>query len=330
MNYCGIDVGSKELIVRLIRNGHLGKDKTFSNTFEGINSLVKYISGKKIVRVCLEATGIYHQDLTIVLDKAENIEVMLVNPNVSRKFSEALSTRNKTDKVDAGALAEYACRMEFVPWEAPSDNSLKLRMFSRRIVQLTKMKAQSKNQLHALSATVMTPEELISDCKTQIEFYKKNIEKLTKLTVDLIFNCEELRQKFELMISIKGIAETSAIQILGELVMLPNDLTKKQWVAYAGLDPRAYESGTSIKKKSRISKAGNRFLRQALYLPALSAKQHDPHIKAFFEHLVDDLGKKKIQAVCAVMRKLLHAIHGMFKNGTSFNGALFYKMEEAK
>jgi len=330
MNYCGIDVGSKELIVRLIRNGRLGKDKTFFNTSEGVNSLIKYISGKNMVRVCLEATGIYHQDLTIALNNADNIEVMLVNPNVSRKFSEALSTRNKTDKVDATVLAEYACRMEFVPWEAPSDNALKLRMFSRRIVQLTKMKAQSKNQLHALSATAMTPEELISDCESQIEFYEKNIEKLTKRTVELILSSDELKQKFELMISIKGIAEASAIQILGELVMLPNELTKKQWVAYAGLDPRAYESGTSIKKKTRISKAGNRFLRQALYLPALSAKQHDPHIKAFFEHLVDDLGKKKIQAVCAVMRKLLHAIHGMFKNEKPFNGALFYKMEEVK
>jgi len=62
-------------------------------------------------------------------------------------------------------------------------------------------------------------------------------------------------------------------------------------------------------------------------MPALSAKQHEPHIKAFFEHLVYDLGKKKIQAVCAVMRKLLHAIHGMFKTGKPFEGELFYHIK---
>lgn len=330
MNYCGIDVGSKELVVRVMRNARLGKDKAFPNTIEGHCSLIQYISGKKLVRVCLEATGIYHQDLTIALDNTENIEVMLVNPNVSRKFSEALSTRNKTDKVDAGVLAEYAHRMEFIPWEAPSTNALKLRMFSRRIVQLTKMKAQLKNQLHALNSTIETPNEIILDCQTQIDFYEQSIEKLTSIAVSIVLDCDELKQKFELMISVKGIGEASAIQILGELVMLPNDLTKKQWVAYAGLDPRAYESGTSINKKTRISKAGNRFLRKALYMPALTAKQHEPHIKAFFEHLVDDLGKKKIQAVCAVMRKLLHAIHGMFKSGKPFDGELFYKMKEVK
>jgi len=60
-------------------------------------------------------------------------------------------------------------------------------------------------------------------------------------------------------------------------------------------------------------------------MPALSAKQHKPHIKAFFEHLVNDLGKKKIQAVCTVMRKLLHAIHRMFKTGKPFEGELFIK-----
>ncbi len=58
-------------------------------------------------------------------------------------------------------------------------------------------------------------------------------------------------------------------------------------------------------------------------MPALSAKEHDPHVKAYFQHLVDN-GKLPIQAVCAVMRKLLHAIHGMLKHNQTFDNSRFY------
>jgi transposase len=94
-------------------------------------------------------------------------------------------------------------------------------------------------------------------------------------------------------------------------------------VKFAGLDPRAFDSGKSVHKQARLSKAGNRHIRSALYMPALSAKQHDPHVKAYFQHLVDN-GKKPLQAVCAVMRKLLHAIHGMLKDNTLFDNTRFY------
>jgi transposase len=114
-----------------------------------------------------------------------------------------------------------------------------------------------------------------------------------------------------LIVGIKGIAEASAVQVLAELMALPDGMTAKQWVAHAGLDPRCVESGSSVAKKPRISKAGNKYIRQALYMPALVATCHEPHIKGYYRHLVENNGLKKIQAICAVMRKLLHAIHGM-------------------
>ena len=91
----------------------------------------------------------------------------------------------------------------------------------------------------------------------------------------------------------------------------------------AGLDPQAFESGKSVHKKTRLAKSGNAHIRAALYMPALSAKEHDPHVKAYFQHLVDN-GKLPLQAVCAVMRKLLHAIHGMLKHNQPFDNSRFY------
>jgi transposase len=113
---------------------------------------------------------------------------------------------------------------------------------------------------------------------------------------------------------------------MGELLVLPEDMRAKQWVAQAGLDPRQSVSGTSVNKKPRISKAGNRYLRLALYMPALSAARHDPHVQGYYRHLIENRGLKKIQAICAVMRKLLHAIHGMLKTRQPFEGSRFYAL----
>ncbi len=78
--------------------------------------------------------------------------------------------------------------------------------------------------------------------------------------------------------------------------------------------------GSSVEKKPRISKAGNKHLRRALYMPALVAVRHDPHLRAFYEHL-RARGKAKMQALVAAMRKLLHAIFGIFKHDQSFDGS---------
>ena len=100
----------------------------------------------------------------------------------------------------------------------------------------------------------------------------------------------------------------------------------RQWVAAAGIDPREYSSGSSVHKKTRISKAGNRHLRRALYMPSLVAVRHDLHLRAFYRHLLDN-GKAKLQALVAVMRKLLHAIFGMFKHRQPYDGSKIFRLQ---
>ncbi|MGH9455897.1 MAG: transposase [Terriglobia bacterium] len=105
----------------------------------------------------------------------------------------------------------------------------------------------------------------------------------------------------------------------------PPAWTSAKWVASAGLDPREYTSGTSVHKKVRISKAGNKHLRRALYMPALVAVRHQANLRAFYEHLLAR-GKTKLQALVAAMRKLLHAIYGMFKHDQLFDGGKVYDL----
>lgn len=109
------------------------------------------------------------------------------------------------------------------------------------------------------------------------------------------------------MHSVTGIASKTGARLFAELAALPNDMKAPQWVAHSGLDPRSHESGSSTQKLRRISKAGNHYLRDALDYPALVASRRDKHIKALYEKLIAK-GKKPMQALVAIMHKLLLAI----------------------
>lgn len=323
-HHAGVDVGSEELVLIVRKNSRPFNPQKFTNTPADRARLVKKLVKLPDIIVCLEATGVYHFDLAIALHDA-GVSVMVINPKASHNFAKVLMKNSKTDAVDANTLAEYAERMDFVAWTRPSNEKLAVRSFSRRINALTGQKAAAKNHLHALTATQGTPKAVLRDAKLAITQLQKRIDRLTAEALVLIGKHPELERILELLISIKGIAETSAIALMGELLLLPPNLTHREWVKFAGLDPKAFDSGKSVHKKTRVSKAGNRYIRSALYMPALSATQHDPHIKAYFQHLVAN-DKKPLQAICAVMRKLLHAIHGMLKKDESFDNTRFYKI----
>jgi transposase len=101
--------------------------------------------------------------------------------------------------------------------------------------------------------------------------------------------------------------------------MLPHDMDPRQRVAHAGLDPREQRSGTSVQKKPRITNAGNQYLRCALFMPAMAARRHDPNLKAFGDHLKAN-GKKPMQVIVALMRKILVGISAMLQNNQPDDG----------
>jgi transposase len=149
---------------------------------------------------------------------------------------------------------------------------------------------------------------------------ERDRKRLLRMARELVQQDAELTRRHALLLSTPGIAETSALQLLAELHSFGVEATARQWVAYAGLDPREHTSGSSVAKKPRISRKGNSNLRRALFMPALVAAQREPHLKAFYERLLAR-GKAKRQAQVAVMRKLLCAIFGMFKHNQPFDGS---------
>lgn len=326
MNTIGIDVDSKNLVCRIRRNGNDFPEATFPNTATGHRSLIGWATrGKKSARVCIEATGVYSLPLALALHASSLIEVMVVNPKAIKHFANAILQRGKTDSMDSGTILEYLERMSFIPWVPPTEEVLEIQYISRRIVALNNELVRERNRLHGANRLGSWNRRVVSDIEVNIRHLERRIAHLEKTVRECVETVDELAAKLELLESTTGIARKTGPRILAELETLPDDMTGAQWVAHAGLDPRPYESGTSTHKPRRISKSGNRYLRDALFFPAMVATQRDPHVSAYYRKLIAQ-GKKPMQGIVAVMRKLLLAIWGMFKNNESWDGNKFYKM----
>lgn len=318
MVFCGIDVSAATLAVAVPAEDRAAEQREFFNTSSGHKALIAWLHKKGRARVSLEATGIYSLDLALALDAAEGIEVAMLNPKAVHRFAQTLR-RSKKDSADAQALAEYSRRMPFVAWRPPSREGLRLRTIGRHIDGLTVEHTRERNRLHAAQGSAATPRCVVQDLKRSLAALKRRIVRLRREALALVQADATMRQRFQLLTSMPGIAEISALQLLGELAPLSEEMSVRPWVAHSGLDPAHEVSGTSIHRPSRISRAGNRRLRRALYMPALAAIQRDRHMKAFYQ-LLQSRHKAKLQALIAVARKLLHAIYGIFRSQTPYDG----------
>jgi transposase len=323
----GVDVSAKTLDLAFRGGKGRVEWQQFDNDATGHRALVNYLKKRwKSIRVVMESTGVYGLDLALSLDKA-GIAVMVANPRAAANFAKATLQRSKTDRLDAEMLLLFAERMPFVRWHGPSSKQLELRSISRRVQALLETVRAEKNRMHAamhVEGTRVVRKSITATLKA----LAKQIAELRVAAVKIIASDPLLARRNELLLTIKGVGQVSAISILAELSVLPADMTDRQWVAHAGLDPREFESGTSIRSLPRISKRGNRYLRAVLYLPARVASRFEPSAAAFGARL-KSRGKKPLQIHVAVMRKLLHGIHAMFCNDEPFDGSRLFPVAAA-
>lgn len=277
-------------------------------------------------RVLVEATGVYFLDVALIAHQL-GAEVAVVNPRAARHFAEALSQRNKTDALDAQMLLECLRRMPFRPWTPPRTTWLELREYGRFLVQLTELGTASRNRLHALSSTTVGVAFLRAELQRMIDGIDRRIKRVRAKAVALIQADTYLNERFKALTSTTGIARVAGVSLLSELVVLPPALSGRACVCYAGLDPRVFQSGTSVHKAPGISRRGNKYLRRALFQPALCAGIHDLGAKAFKERLMAR-GKRPLQANVAIMRKMLTAAWAIMKNPQPYDSAKLYPTSE--
>ena len=329
MNQIGIDVSNDVFDATRDCDKQLDR-RRFANTGNGYRQFTKWaLRGSNAARVCLEATGIYHLQLALALDRVATIEVMVLNPCAARRFAQANMVRAKTDAIDADGLLQYLQRMSFRPWAAPSEAVLQLQSRAHRMAQLDKEISRERSRLHAARRAGSHTRLVQQDLQAHIKQLQRRLHNMQIRAVEVIKHDAQLADDSRLIDSAPGFAERSTTKLLAELAPLASDMAAAQWVAQAGLDPRPVESGTSVCSPRQISKQGNARIRATLFMPALVAIQHDTNVAAYYEKLLAR-GKTKMTAITAVMRKLLHALWGMLHHRQPWDGEKFYRINPPK
>ena len=315
MRYIGLDVDSVKLVVQCVGQS---KIEVFANDGGGHRRLQRWAGRQAPARVCLEASGTYSMDVAHALHEVEGVEVMVVNPRASKHFAEALLVRSRDDESDASRLAQFAARMPFVAWSPPSPAALALRQIGREAAALGDDLTAVKNRYHAAKATRTTPEVLLAIMERNIGQIEERIEELERAAVELVSGQAGLNADYELIRTITGFGQRSSLRVLGELACRSSPLEPRQLVAFAGIDVVTHKSGTSVDHTPHISKRGNAHLRRAIYMPALVAIRCDERVRAFHDRLIAR-GLQPLQAIVAVMRKLLHAISAVLRHRSDYD-----------
>jgi len=310
----GIDVSKKTFKVALLRIDKI-RQGTFDNNATGFGLLSSWLvkHGVTKVHAVMESTGVYGDALAEFLFDMDH-QVSIVNPAQIHAFAQSELSRTKTDRVDAAVIARFARSHEPRPWQPPSAELRELQVLVRHREHLIKHRTQLSNRLtegRLISSVAASLEKLIAAVDEEI----KSVEGQIREHID---KHPTLKSDVDLLTSISGIANQTAVNLLAEISHLHDYKTSRQVIAYAGLSPRIKLSGTSVRGRPRLSKIGNPRIRKALYWPAITALKHNPTIRALGERL-EQRGKHSLVVIAAAMRKLLALAFGVLKSGKPFD-----------
>lgn len=323
--YVGVDVSKDKLSVAWYGlDGSLGTFEV-TNDDDGFRKLAATVTAGRIreARVVMEATGPYGARAFAALANTKGIRVMVVRPSAARHYAKAMMGRAKTDRIDAIALASFARSVEFVATPVVPAELLQLRRLARHLGELIDRRAALMNQRHAANAGTDSSELLLELLDAEEKALSSLIAKLEAAIIDRMKNAPTVNAAYKRVTAIQGIKDRTAARLLPELLCMPNHLTARQCVAFAGLDPRPKQSGTSRAGIHwKISKQGNSRLRRALYMAVLTAVRWFKPLRAFYERL-REAGKPKMVALTASMRKLLTAIWAIVAHGQVFDPMKF-------
>ncbi len=297
--HVGVDVAKADL-----QAATATQNQRYLNSPQGHRQFIAWLRRLGIVHVVLEATGGYERALVKAL-QAQAITVSVVNPRQVRDFARAQGRLAKTDRIDARVLVDYAAALAPKPTPAQSPAQIRLTELVRARGQLIASRGVQHNQLEHVT------EPLVRRCLREIvDALDTRIARLEKAIAQLIAQTPELDVKARQLVSVQGIGSTTAALLLAYLPEL-GSLSKAEAAALAGLAPRNHDSGRF--RGQRHIAGGRHDVRTGLWMPTLVAAQHNPILKAFYQHLIAR-GKPAKVALTATARKLLIYLNSLLKN----------------
>jgi transposase len=308
MDYIGLDISQDYVDVDLPGGVHrLDQDAA------GYAALLAALPAGSVC--VLEATGPYGLRLLAALHQAQQ-PVCVVNPLSVRRFGQSQLRRSKTDRTDARLLSQFG-RAFTPPLHQPTLQWLTQLQQRQALLDLLKgQRTALGNHQHALAQSPWPDPVSTKALEAELARLDKQVADLeTSLEQDAKAQCGTDYARLQ---SIPGVGPRVALALLLAGPGLRAFAGWRQAVAYAGLCPRHYESGSSVRARPRLSKLGDGRLRKLLYLGAWSAARFNPACKALYERLLAR-GKAKPQALCAVAARLLRQAWALLTHECDFD-----------
>ena len=292
--YVGLDVAKDRLdyTVDGTRCDHV------PNTASGHARLLAVLHPLRHVRVICEATGGYERAIVAALLVAK-IEVCVVNPGRVRAFAQAEGLLAKTDRLDAQLLRRFGQSVQ-PRLHAPMDQvAITLRELLDYRRQVSDQLVAVRNRLELAGAV------LRKRLDGQVSFLQKELKETDRLIEEHIDHDDDLRRKAARLRELQGAGPVLVATLLAYVPEL-GEINSAQLSALIGVAPFARDSGHT--HRPRHVRGGRGVVRHVLYMAAIAATQHNPVLRLFYARLIA-LGKPKMVALIAVMRKMLHVLN---------------------
>ena len=330
VHWVGLDVSKETFDAALVRMGQKFPStplcdvpaRSFERSSEGVECFLGWLSAltendaeQSRMRVVMEATGKYSIELAVwLLEQQPSLEPAIVCPSHTAAFIKSLGLRNKTDKLEARALAFYGVEREPVAYEPPTPEHAELQALSRYRDALVRERTAEGNRAKQGSASKPVRQMQAKRLRL-LEGDIKRIEAGMKRVVQA---APQLKHDIELLSSIYGVGFIVAVVIIAELGGLRRFRKARQLTAFAGVSPRIYQSGTSVSGRPRMCKKGNPRVRHVLYLSALTTIRGNNDLQRTYQRLLKE-GKSPMAAIGAVMRKLLIVMRALLITETTYD-----------
>lgn len=311
LNYVGIDMAKASFFACLAEGQEA---RQWNNNTTGIklffNNLAKNDFTKNNTILGVESTSCYHFPICIKSQKL-GYKIKVINPLITKKQNQTTLRRVKNDPKDA-KLIRY-CLAQGNGYLFESDQE---QIILKTLIRQRSAISQNKNKIKTQRDNLDFKEKAINTKINNIydELFEILEEKQKQIEKELSKYNKETQT---LLQSIPGVGPVTAASFISEIIDIKRFKHPKQLTAYCGIDPRVYESGTSIKGKGYITKRGSKILRTILYNATSVAVLHDNMFKDFFQRKRDE-GKPYRVALVATMRKMVHVIHAVWTRGTPF------------
>lgn len=312
----GIDVSKLTLDVRVDSQTHPRRPaQRLANAAEGFAQLQTWFHAQGLVRVhaCLEATGTYSDAIARFLFE-QGHQVSVVNPARVAAFRTSEGIRTKTDRHDALVLARFCAQKRPLLWRPTPAEVQQLQVLLGRHEELLTTCHQERNRLENQRLDTLTRHSV----QEHLDWLQMESQRLLQRAEALLLEHADLRQACAHLDSIPGIARLTAMRLYSVFFDQQRFDRAAKLVAHAGLCSAREESGTSVHRKASISKKGNALVRKWLYMSALSVKRYDPDFRQWAAQL-QARGKSAMCIVVAIMRKLVHLVHGVLKAGEPYD-----------